>query len=175
MAIKQPKPQSGYQFRHRLAGAVIIVTVAVVTIPFLLHSPAPEKGDEPIGDNLDAETEADDMTASEALVSGEPVTTSLDEAQPLSEELATAVPVLPTGPAWFVRVGTYANKENVRAISKLLEDHGFEARYTEVPTNNTQAVRVWLGPYHDLAKAEQARLQARALTHEKVYVTDQAP
>jgi len=167
MAIKQPKPQPGYQLRHRLTGAVIIVTFAVVIIPYLLHSSVPPEG-EPIGDDMGS-------VVIEPPTLIEPPVTEPDQAQPPPEELTAAAPAAPSGPVWFVRVGTYGSIRNVNTISKLLEDNGFEAHHTEVQTNNAKAVRVWLGPYSDRAKAEQARLQARALTHEKVYVTDQAP
>ncbi len=175
MAIKQPKPQPGYQLRHRLTGAVIIVTFAVVIIPYLLHSPAPAES-EPIGDDMDSVViEPGDPVVIEPPVPVEPPVTEPDQAQPPAEELTAPAPAPQPGPVWFVRVGTYGSIRNVNTISKLLEDNGFEARHTEVQTNNAKAVRVWLGPYHDREKAEQARLQARALTHEKVYVTDQAP
>lgn len=39
MAIKQPKPQPEYQLKHRLAGAAIIVSFAVLIIPLLLKEP----------------------------------------------------------------------------------------------------------------------------------------
>ncbi len=201
MVIKQPKPQPGYQLRHRLTGAVIIVTVAVVIIPLLLHSPEPGQGVQ-VGDDGDLITEADDLTESEALISPiEPLITEPDEAQSPPEESVASTPesvvseddqpesddgrieqaavspttVQQTGKALYVRVGTYVNIKNVNSISELLADNGFEARHTEVQTTNAKAVRVWLGPYYDPEKAEQARLQARALTHEKVYVTEQAP
>ncbi len=214
MAIKQPKPQPGYQLRHRLTGAIIIVTFAVVVIPFLLHSPAPEEGSQ-AGDDSDTITEPDGLTESRAPASPvEPLIIEPDKAQSQSEEpvdsvspsaasqgdrqdqqgrhddqpepeddragqqaaVTTTADTIPeTGQAWFVRVGTYVNIKNVNSISKLLADNGFEARHTEVQTTNAKAVRVWLGPYYDPEEAEQARLQARILTHEKVYVTEQAP
>ena len=224
MAIKQPKPQPGYQLRHRLTGAVIIVTFTVVIIPFLLHSPSPENGSQ-ISDDSDTITKQDGLTESQVPISHiEPLIIELDKAQSQSEELVgsapssaasqgdqqnrqgndqpfqpddrtgqqaavtttadtvqqaavttTTDPVQQTGQAWFVRVGTYVNIKNINSISKLLADNGFEARHTEVQTSNAKAVRVWLGPYYDREKAEQARFQAKNLTNEKVYVTEQAP
>ncbi len=212
MAIKQPKPQPGYQLKYRLTGAVIIVTFAVVIIPFLLHSPPPGNGGQ-ISDDSDTITDQDGLTESQIAISHtEPLITEPDKAQSQPEERVgsapssvagqgdqqsgqgndqpfqpddrtgqqaaappTTDPVQQTGRAWFVRVGTYANIKNINSISKLLAENGFEARHTEVQTSNAKAVRVWLGPYYDREKAEQARLQIKTLTNEKVYVTEQAP
>ena len=214
MAIKQPKPQPGYQLRHRLTGAVIIVTLAVVIIPFLLPLHSPENGDQS-SDGSDTITEQDIRTESQVPISNiEPLVVEPDRPQSQSEgrvgpalssvasqsdqqnkrgddqpfqpddrtgqgqrvaATTTDDTVQQAGQAWFVRVGTYANIKNINSISKLLADNGFEARHTEVQTSNAKAVRVWLGPYYDREKAGQARLQARTLTNEKVYVTKQAP
>lgn len=87
MAIKQPKPQPGYQLKHRLTGAVIIVTFAVVIIPFLLHSPPPGNGSQ-ISDDSGTITGQDGLTESQVSISHtEPLIIEPDKAQSQSEEL----------------------------------------------------------------------------------------
>ena len=181
MAIKPAKPQPGYALKYRLTGATIIVTGIVVIIPFLLSVP----------DNAPAPLPVAQVQPQQSVVSAPLSTVGQSDgdsrrrnAQPQAKEPAgeqqavvttTADPAQPTGPAWFVRVGTYVNNKNVDAISKLLADNGLEARHTEVQTANAKAVRVWLGPYYDQEEAEQVRLRAKALTHEKVLVTERNP
>lgn len=204
MAIKQPKPQPEYKLSHRLTGTVIIVTLAVVIIPILLHLPSTESGLQS-SDDSDTITEQGSLTESqEPILKNEPLVTGSDKAQSQPDDSAssatssatsesdqpkqndsssgqqaavvmTADTDQQTGQPWIVRVGTYAKIENVNSISKLLADNGFEAQHTEVQTSLGKAVRVWTGPYYGRELAEKASLQLKTLTNEKVYVTRQTP
>ncbi len=203
MAIKQTKPQPGYALRYRLTGAVVIVTFIVVVTPLLL--PSPEKGapigdhgnaasgQDGLAESPPAEPATAIDTGKTRPQSGQQATFAVsredresgqgnERPRPGGDRTGQQAAVAPAagstapgGQAWFVRVGTYVNIRNVDSISKLLADHGLDVRHTEVQTSSATGVRVWLGPYYDREKAEQARLQAKNLTHEKVYVTEQAP
>ncbi len=73
---------------------------------------------------------------------------------------------------WSVRVGTYADAENVDSVSALLSNHGFQARHTQVQTTLGMATRIWLGPYTRRAAAEKVSLRLKAIIGEKGYVTE---
>jgi cell division septation protein DedD len=75
---------------------------------------------------------------------------------------------------WTVRVGTFSKNENVKLISDLLNDNGFNTKHTPVTTTLGKATRVWLGPYSTKETAEKISIRLKFLTGEKGYVTKQA-
>ena len=72
---------------------------------------------------------------------------------------------------WTVRVGTFSKSANVDSISKLLNDSGLKAKYTEVETTLGKATRIWLGPYEKKETAEKVSTRLKKLIGEKGYVT----
>ena len=165
--------------KHRLVGAVLMVGVAVLVIPWLLSD-----------QNIDgtATTEAEATTtipttgikkqpaspASET--AGPALLEENDSPGPDSELSATQSAPATAAGGWVVRVGTYSKAANGESTVALLTKHGFTARKAVVKTTlGDDATRIWLGPYAKKETAGEVSDRLKILIGEKGYVTKYAP
>ena len=172
MTDKSAAAQPHYQLRHRLTGAVLVVSAAALGIPLLL--PAPNSGEYheggaqvvsfEIGGNIRVSDRALDQII-------DPIAPPPGES---GDEQVPVPPVSETG-EWKVSVGVFGNSENAGALRIALAKHGFHPHITPIKTREGKdATRVWLGPYADEKTAREVAETLNLLTGEKGQALDQA-
>ena len=72
---------------------------------------------------------------------------------------------------WVVRIGTFANADNVRKVLADLDDKGFSPEYEAVETSRGEATRIWLGPFAQRVDAARARTRLEQRTGEPGLIT----
>lgn len=169
MKLKHAVPaKPEYQLRHRLTGAVILVTLAVVVIPLLLSE-----------HNLPARQYATPTTQSTETTYRAPIEPATDTKTKSAngesklgktKESATS----PSG--WGVRVGTFSERKNADSVSALLVKNGFKVQKTRVKTAaGKDATRIWLGPYAQQKTANTISDRIKALIGEHGFVIKHQP
>jgi len=156
--------------KHRLTGAIILVSVAVIFIPVILEGPdnewAPLSHSIPEAPQLDYRARLDVPAPIEAPAPVKPAV-----APKPSEPVKTAVPKPESKPVeqaqqtsenlsgWYVQVGSFSQEMNASGLSKRLEISGYEARLQKTSTESGHAWRVMVGPGKTRAAAEKLRDQ----------------
>ena len=73
---------------------------------------------------------------------------------------------------WVVRVGVFSQAENLKKRSSLLKDNGMTPQQEDIEINGRAAVRIFLGPFSDLAAAERESGKAMLVTGEPAFVVE---
>ena len=73
---------------------------------------------------------------------------------------------------WVVRVGVFSQSENLKKRANLLLDNGMIARQETIEINGRAMVRIFLGPFADLAAAERESGKAMLVTGEPAFVVE---
>lgn len=73
---------------------------------------------------------------------------------------------------WVVRVGVFSQAENLKKRSSLLKDNGMTPQQENIEINGRAAVRIFLGPFSDLAAAERESGKAMLVTGEPAFVVE---
>ncbi len=156
--------------KHRLTGAIILVSVAVIFIPVILEGPdnewAPLSHSIPEAPQMDFKAHLDVPAPIPAPVKPTAVP------KPAEPE-KTAVPVLASKPApelakqvqpatenlsgWYVQVGSFSQELNASGLGKRLELSGYETRLQKTTTKTGYAWRVMVGPGKTRGAAEKLR------------------
>lgn len=187
MTDRDARP-GGFNPKHRVIGAIILVAIAVITLPLILNKNEPaEQEAKPAGDTKTVIAEVP-QSATPAPAPKPPMEATPMPSEPPSEisvtqpdvaaEPAAPAPRVPTKaetPAptkpkmaaarsdkgWFVQVGTFSNPENARALADKLKRKGYPASLESVRVEQTKVVRVRVGPYgqDNKAKTVQADIQ----------------
>ena len=166
------------KLKQRLIGGAVLIALAVIFLPMLVHGPAPDSGvgdvstrvpDAPAGKFETRELPlgpaagqtALPAPAASAVTPAEP-SAAADEAAADAPARAAAVPADPDVAAgqWAVSFGAYASTRDADAVLSRLRQAGLEGFKEEAQLNGRQAWRVRVGPYPDRALAEAGRLQA---------------
>ncbi|MGR3984180.1 MAG: SPOR domain-containing protein [Gammaproteobacteria bacterium] len=148
--------QPHYQLRHRLTGAVILVSAAALGIPLLLPAPDPN---------------APRPVAATRIVSFE-----IDRAAQNGEAQEILPPPPTSESGWAVSAGVFTERVNAAAIRHLLANHGFAPHSTRMKTQSGgAATRIWLGPYADEKTAREVSERLKLLAGEKGQVLEHAP
>ena len=71
---------------------------------------------------------------------------------------------------WVVRVGVFSQAENLKKRSSLLKENGMTPQQENIEINGRPAVRIFLGPFSDLAAAERESGKAMLVTGEPAFV-----
>ncbi|MGR3914418.1 MAG: SPOR domain-containing protein [Gammaproteobacteria bacterium] len=154
-SVTHPSAAPQYQLRHRLAGAVIVVSAAALGIPLLLPAPHPEVARNDVTRIVSFEIDHNAVVAE-------------------SETPVTVPPVSKSG--WAVSVGVFTERVNATALRVLLANHGFAPQSTRMKTQSGgAATRVWLGPYADEKTAREVSETLKLLTGEKGQTLERAP
>ena len=149
-AKSTPPAPPEYELKHRLAGAVIIVALGVLLIPWLL-------------------SDRDGGAAKRMNVEE----IKLPDNGGRDEGAASASAAGWTG--WIVQVGIFSRRKNADSTLARLADGDFDAHEAQIETaSGAQATRIWLGPYASEAAAGEVNRRLRALTGEQGFVTEQA-
>lgn len=178
----------GFNPKHRIVGAIILVSLAVIVLPMILND---EPG-QPVAKRV---SEISEIPQPETKVLRLP-TTSLAEQAVTEPQVTTTTTTVETGsskksetpkttitakatqtqkaepkespvktsPAlegWIVQVGTFSNDDNARRLSDKLKKHGFLVNLVDVELKGEKAVRVRVGPYRQKRVAEKAQTQIR--------------
>ena len=156
--------------KHRLTGAIILVSVAVIFIPVILEGPdnewAPLSHSIPEAPQLDYKARLDVPQPIEApaLVKrtkkstkkpAEPAKITVPAPKTAPVERAHAAPEIPSG--WYVQVGSFSQELNASGLNKRLELSGYETRLQKATTKTGYAWRVMVGPGKTRAVAEKLR------------------
>ena len=166
------------KLKQRLIGGAVLIALAVIFLPMLVHGPAPDSGvgdvstrvpDAPAGKFETRELQlgpaagqtALPAPAASAVAPAEP-SAAATEAAADAPARAAAVPADPDVAAgqWAVSFGAYASTRDADAVLSRLRQAGLEGFKEEAQLNGRQAWRVRVGPYPDRALAEAGRLQA---------------
>ena len=189
-----------FNLKHRATGAVILLSVPVLLLPWLLGG---QNGQQPLDkSSLVPEPKSEFISSigpaeDVPRASGSPDPNNSieqkgrtlgDDAEPPasgasstqndvgtgdSREAASGATVLSgkeTG--WVVRVGVFSESENLKKRADLLSDNGMISRQETIEINGRAMVRIFLGPFPDLATAERESGKAMLVTGEPAFVVE---
>ncbi|HEX5340432.1 MAG TPA: SPOR domain-containing protein [Gammaproteobacteria bacterium] len=172
--------------KERVIGAVVLVVLGIIIIPWVLQGPAPDSAvtrnvplpaastaDAPREYRMDLGNTANQVPAStpnpvaqtpqpQAVAPKQVSTASTGAAgksQPI--ERSTAGKGSDTG-AWMVQAGSYGSESNARRLQKTLEKHGYRVVISRYASGSKTWYRVRVGPYTERAAAEK---QLAAIGH----------
>ena len=164
------------KLKQRLIGGAVLIALAVIFLPMLVHGPAPDSGvgdvstrvpDAPAGKFETRERPLGPAAGQAALPApaasapapAEPSTAPTEAPGKAATVHAPADPDVAAG-QWAVSFGAYASARDADAVLSRLRQAGLEGFREEAELNGRQAWRVRVGPYPDRALAEAGRLQA---------------
>ena len=177
-------------FLERLAGASILLSVAVVFVPLLFKEPDPDPdwpmppfpdesvmtaGSETIDEGLDAVPTAETtMTAvagagaeaahsdvTASVVGTEPVPGDHDSVSVVDDEEKQAPAVAPNVDAWIVQIGGFGQQANADLQQTALREDGYKAFVNRSVIDGREIFLVQVGPVLSLPEAEAL--------HERLY------
>lgn len=177
---KLPSPVN---LKHRLIGAVILVSVAVILVPLILSEQEPPAELKTVSDAPDKSVVPVSAPA--------PVASEYTLPEPPSEpapEQKPAAPPAVKAPAddsmdgggratqgavagatkpfkgWVVQVGIFANAGNATRLSERLKQQGHAVLLDSISQNNEKRTRLRVGPFadKDAAQQAQAKIQQQA-------------
>lgn len=185
------KDQSSAEFnpKHRIVGAIIVVSLAVIFVPMILDERAPPVDPKAVT-AMPAKTETGETRI---VISSVPGPAAKDKAAGAVEPDSTKAPVAgakraadesrkaareqkpqgksPAGPAaekaaakpdkgWVVQVGTFSNADNAARLEEKLKAQGHKVSADNVTLDGgAKAVRLRVGPFHDRPLALKAQAQ----------------
>ena len=164
------------KLKQRLIGGAVLIALAVIFLPMLVHGPAPDSGvgdvstrvpDAPAGKFETRELPLGPAAGQAALPApaasapapAEPSTAPTEAPGKAATVHAPADPDVAAG-QWAVSFGAYASARDADAVLSRLRQAGLEGFREAAELNGRQAWRVRVGPYPDRALAEAGRLQA---------------
>ena len=185
---RAPDDDGDFNPKHRIVGAVIVVSLAVIVLPMILS-------DEPGQPAASRVSGINEIPSPETKVLRLP-TTSLAEQAVTDRQVTTTATTVETGSTkkpekatpttitkatqtkqtepqssasetstasrgWVVQVGTFSNDDNARRLRDKLKKHGFLVKLVNVKLKGEKAVRVRVGPYRQKRVAEKAQTQIR--------------
>ena len=173
--------ESQFDPMHRIIGAVILVTLAVILVPLVLQqrefpsaNTATTRLDasatkivvSPVGvaANTDAQRDVATLpTNGEDIDALPPSAAAQENSTPLAAaSKPVAAPVLPSAPppqlqaiehGWVVQLGTYANPKNADRMHAKLKELGYVVSMEPIQLRNGKATRVRVGPYAEKTEA----------------------
>lgn len=180
------KDHSDFDPKHRIIGAVIVVSLAVIFVPMIL-----DRREAPAELSASDEASAGGAQTGESKVVVTPVrpeprkqTAKVEvpapapsAARPTTPETASSgapsgQPAAVAKPArkpesktaalkdsWMVQVGTFTNSANATRLEEQLKKHGHPVRTERVALDSGNAVRLRVGPFADKALAVKAQAQ----------------
>jgi len=156
--------------KHRLTGAIILVSVAVIFIPVILEGPdnewAPLSHSIPEAPQMDFKAHLDvpaPIPAPDKPVAvqkpAEPEKTAVPvpESKPEPEPAKQAQPATESLSGWYVQVGSFSQELNASGLGKRLELSGYETRLQKATTKTGYAWRVMVGTGKTRGAAEKLR------------------
>jgi DedD protein len=166
------------KLKHRLTGAIILVSLAVIFIPVILEGPdnewAPLTHSIPEPPQLDykARMNVPQPVEVPAPAPVKPAREAVPEPVDAPVEPASGKPDVPTPEpesavsetsstealsGWYVQVGSFSLELNASGLSKRLKLSGYDARLQKTSTATGYAYRVMVGPSKSREVAEKLR------------------
>lgn len=190
MFDKHDDAKKPFNPRHRVIGAVLLIVVAAIALPFVLNrkhyqeTPAAAPGvktvvmdvaptvssPSPTSPQTPAAVPASTVVAATpAVPPSPPAAVAAKPASPVARTRGShAIPIV-AKPAvharrWYVQLGTFSKPENARALQHKLAVRGFSVHLEPVKLAHGRGTRVRLGPYSDerAAKAMLERVRKKA-------------
>ena len=154
--------------KHRLTGAIILVSVAVIFIPVILEGPdnewAPLSHSIPEAPQMDFKAHLDvpaPIPAPDKPVAvqrpAEPEKTAVPVPESKPEPAKQVQPATESPSGWYVQVGSFSQELNASGLGKRLELSGYETRLQKATTKTGYAWRVMVGPGKTRGAAEKLR------------------
>lgn len=154
--------------KHRLTGAIILVSVAVIFIPVILEGPdnewAPLIHSIPEAPQMDFKAHLDVPAPIPAPVKpttvqkpAEPAKTVVPVPESKPEPAKQVQPATESPSGWYVQVGSFSQELNASGLGKRLELSGYETRLQKTTTKTGSAWRVMVGPGKTRGTAEKLR------------------
>ena len=190
--------EAPFNLKHRATGAVILVSVPVLLLPWLLGgqnghqaideaSLIPEPKSEfissigPTVDTSKTPTSPDPDISSERKGQAQEEDTGSSTSEPTANQDYGRIDESPetvsnsnalTGEetGWVVRVGVFLESKNLKRRADLLANNGMASRQETIEINGRPMVRIFLGPFADLAVAERESGKAMLVTGEPAFV-----
>ncbi len=172
--------------KHRIIGAIIIVSLAVIFLPMVLQD-SPDFNTESIrlGGMPDKNTKTkvyvakveprshvistqvkpnSDQAAAPKKLPKRTKTAAIKKKQ-ASKRIAKAKTTSTqagSGKGWMIQVGTFTNQNNVTRVTRQLQQAGFKVKLADVGVSGKKAVRIRVGPFTQkgTAKKQLARINA---------------
>lgn len=184
---KLPPPVN---LKHRLIGAALLVTAAVVVLPLILREqeppvelktatevPAKETVVEQAPPAVSDDAKDGGGRATQGAVAGTaaeympaPAPGADTETRPAPTEQKSETAVAPPKPAarpakgWAVQVGVFANPANAAKLADRLKGQGHEVMLDHVTYQNAKRLRLRVGPFADKPQAVEAQAKIQQAT-----------
>ena len=159
--------------KERLIGAVVLVLLGVIIIPFFLKGSAPDSGvAQPVTLPPAAGTAAPQQyTLSLAPAGGTAALAPAAATQGPAPQAAAAPAPAPkpvvhsiarqqaapvSGGTWLIQAGSYGSEANATKVAHTLEQHGYHASVSRFSKGGQTYFRVRVGPYAERSAADKA-------------------
>ncbi len=165
---KLPPPVN---LKHRIIGAVILVSLAVIFLPMIFSERETPSELKAISE-IPGKSAAPDAVSAPVPPSTTPpapvVEPSVPEKKPAAE-IKSPVPAVSKAPAkavpapaklakgWAVQVGVFANTANAAKLADKLKGQGHHVLLENIAQGSEKRVRLRVGPFADKAAAQQAQ------------------
>ena len=167
-----------FSLKHRATGAIILLAIPVLILPWLL-------GDEsvpiPVNTTPAVLEPTREFISSIGTTTSAVATSSATGSAPTQTESVNDPPTITDTPSsldtpaesgWVVRVGVFSEPSNLEKRSGLLVSNGMTPQRENIDINGHTAVRIYLGPFPDLAAAERESGKAMLVTGEPAFVVE---
>lgn len=172
--------------KERLIGAVVLVVLGIIIIPFFLKGSSPDNGASqsvtlPPSDST-APQQQYTLALSPATAAGAALASAAATAAPQQPVLKPVVHDIPRKPAsaaaqapapqgkWVVQAGSYGSEANAGKVVSALSQQGFHAYISRFSKSGQTFYRVRVGPYADRAAADKAVVAVDRAYHGKAEV-----
>jgi len=169
------KDSRDFDPKHRIIGAVIVVSLAVIFVPLILdRREAPSElasgaaSPAAAGDSKVVVTPVRPEAAKEPAKaeSPPPLTARVPESAPLAPAVVSKPAVKTVEPkaaaakaGWVVQVGTFSSATNASRLEEQLKKHGHAVKTERVTKDSGDVTRLRVGPFRDKALALKAQTQ----------------
>lgn len=176
--------------KERLIGAVVLVVLGIIIIPFFLKGSSPDNGASqsvtlPPSDStapqqqytlaLSPATAAAGTVLAPSTATSQPVLNPARAQKPVVHDIprkpvsAAAQAPAPQG-KWVVQAGSYGSEANAGKVVSTLSQQGFHAYISRFSKGGHTFYRVRVGPYADRAAADKAVAAVGQAYHGKAEV-----
>ena len=190
-------------FKHRIIGALVLISLAVIFVPMLLDEPHEQRTtrsieipEEPAFPEVRIEPAEPPVTTDPIEPVPEPSTPPLEitdsqgavEAEPFMEEApvspASRAGAIPETPAeapisqrggFLVQLGSFSSGDNAKRLQGTVSEAGFNSFTTEIQSDGKTFTRVFAGPFpqRSAASAAKAKLDDQFGLNTLVIVNDE--
>lgn len=193
--LNKDSNSSGFNPKHRMIGAIVLVVAAVIIVPLVLNKrERPESIPEaqgpstqtivvPVTPNEVPPAEVAPATPPPVAMPSAPApaTPPTSAPAPAAPNTATAPAAKPAQPpavtppakrpavakGWFVQAGTFSNPANARQLVERLKKKGFKASSESVRIEGNTVLRVQIGPFAKEGQAKEAQAALQRATDMK--------